>query len=218
MKGHLESNIHSINENSQVEFDAGLQNASRIMYSFTLAHKLSDRTQSKVMERMVPERRRSMVALGELGPSAYNSGVGVPIPKRRPSCCYTPLAPSSPPSVLPYHPYSSQSQSTRVPEPSSKLWPISTPRRRLKPLRSFVSPQTTKGTPVRRPSIDAMSTYLSPTFPTLSRPGSFIDASSYESIPDSPAKQVVPPLRFCRSYNIVASSIYSNNNPDASAR
>lgn len=217
MKEQLKLNIHSINENSQVEFNAGLQSTSRFTYSVPLAHKLSVRTQSKMMERSVPERRRSMVALGELGHSAYNSGVGVPIPKRRPSC-YTPLTPSSPPSVLPYHPYSSQSPASRMPEPPSKLWPTSTPRRRIKPLRSFVSPQTTKGTPIRRPSIDAMSTYLSPTFSTPSRPGSFIDASSYECIPDSPAKQVLPPIRLCRSYNIVASSIYSNNNPDTSAR
>ena len=218
MKEQLKLNIHSINENSQVEFNAGLQSTSCITYRIHLAHKLSCRTHSKMTERIVPERRRSMVALGELGHSAYNSGVGVPIPKRRPSCCYTPLTPSSPTPVLPYHPYSSQSPSSRIPEPPSKLWPISTSRRRIKPLRSFVSPQTTKGTPIRRPSTDAMSTYLAPTFSTPSRPGSFIDASSYECIPDSPAKQVLPPIRLCRLYNIVASSIYSNNNPDTSAR
>lgn len=159
-------------------------------------YSLTHRPYGKTTERMIPERRRSMITLTELGQSMYTSGVGIPIPKRRPSCCYTTLTPTSPTSVFSYHPYSSQSPSSRVPETQSKIWPTSNNRRRIKLLRSSVAPQTNKLAPTRRPSTTA---YLSPALGALSRPGNFIDASSYESIPDSPAKHVIPLIRDCRS-------------------
>lgn len=141
--------------------------------------------------RIVPERRRSMIALTELGQSAHNPGAGIPIPKRRPSCCYTSLTPSSPTYVFPYHPYSSQSPISRLPESQCNIWPTSATRRRIKPLRSSVASQAIRPMPVRRAPTEATPTFLSPTTGAPPRPGSFIDASSYECIPDSPAKHVI---------------------------
>ena len=143
-----------------------------------------------MMGRVVPERRRSMIALTEMGQSAYNSGVGIPIPKRRPSCCYTSLTPTSPTSAFPYHPYSAQSPTSRPPEPQCNIWPTSSTRRRMKPLRSSIAPQINRPTPTRRAPAEVTGTFLSPTPGAPLRPSSFIDASSYERIPDSPAKHV----------------------------
>jgi hypothetical protein len=159
-----------------------------------------------------------MIALTELGQSAYNSGVGIPIPKRRPSCCYTPLTPSSPTSGPSYHPYSSQSPSVRVPEPQCKIWPASNTRRRLKPLRSSAAPQANKPVPTRRHQSEATAAFLSPPLGVRSRPGSFIDASSYECIPDSPAKHVISSLSQAWLTVIVASRVHPDHNPNPCPR
>ena len=168
--------------------------------------------------RIFLERRRSMVALAELGQPAGTPGVGIPIPKRRPSCCYTSLTPASPTHVFPYHPYSSQSPTSRLPESQGHIWPTTSTRRRVKPLRSSVAPQASKPLPFRRVPTENTSQFLSPATGAPLRPGTFIDASSYECIPDSPAKHVSSCHQWTLLISIVASGVHPNNDPHASTR
>jgi hypothetical protein len=139
-------------------------------------------------------------AVSNLEQSQYSSGTGILIP-RRPSIMsgstLTPPYTFSPGDVLTdnlystsAHLFSSPSPSNNLPDtPQSTITSILEAQRQPKHTRSFIGSQHSKSAyPAPRPTrSDGINRSLSYAYGANNRP---IDSSSYESIPDSPAKLV----------------------------
>lgn len=142
-------------------------------------------------------------AVSNLEKSQYSSGTGIRIPQRHPSLMsgstLTPPYTFSPGAVQTDHPYStsahlfpSGSPSNDLPDtPQSNINSILDTQRHPKPIRSSMGSQTSKSAyPHPRQRSDAFTRSLSYSYGVHARQPTFIDSSSYESVPDSPAKLV----------------------------
>jgi hypothetical protein len=140
-------------------------------------------------------------AASHIEKSQYSSGTGIRIPQRHPSLMsgstLTPPYTFSPGAVQTDNPYSTSAHLFRSPSndlpdtPQSNITSILDAQRHPKSMRSSTGSQNSKSAYTHpRQRSDPISRSLSYSYGVHARQPTYIDSSSYESVPDSPAKLV----------------------------
>jgi hypothetical protein len=141
---------------------------------------------------------------------------GVRIPQKItgfPSLVNTQLTPPLSYSLDPRNPYSTSAHIFPTPLPARPLpdspqSSISESRRIPKLLRSSLGSATFRPESARaRSAAEGVSRSLSYSYGTHSRQQTFVDASSYESVPDSPAKLVLTSTSFLRDIMLMLRTV-----------
>lgn len=181
----------------------------------TLLSDLADRNLHNISSSEDPNNVR-MRSLSDSHRSVPLQETGIQIPHRHPSRYYTQHTPplSYSPAIEPHNPYSTSGHLypakglPDTPQSSTVL-----PKRSQTTLRSSLHSKAYKSTyPELHENIPRS---MSCSF-DASGSQTFVDASSYDSVPDSPAKLVCRPSR--PMLTLVAASLCCNNSPDPGSR
>jgi len=150
---------------------------------------------------LLSDKHMRMRAMSESERALFSSGTGVRIPQKHSSPLYTQLTPPlsySPGAFDTHNPYSTSAHMFPADSPPSDLpdTPESTAGFSLPPKRSAKTPRSSLGS-LHHPKQtsthpDGVARSQSYSFGGHSRQTTFVDASSYDSVPDSPAKMVSP--------------------------
>jgi hypothetical protein len=158
-----------------------------------------ERDNSFDQNHLLSDKHPRMRAMSDSERALFSAGTGVRIPQKHPLPLYTQLTPPlsySPGAFDTHNPYSTsahlypaESPQSGLPDtPQSMVGSSLLPKRSSKTLHSSTHhPRQTSA------QTDGVARSLSYSFGTHSGQNTFVDASSYDSVPDSPAKMVSTP-------------------------
>jgi len=158
----------------------------------TVHHRDHSLDQNHLLSDIHPRMR----AMSDSERALFSSGTGVRIPQKHPSPLYPQLTPPlsySPGAFDTHNPYSTSAHLYSADSPPSGLpdTPQSTVGSSLLPNRSSKTLHSSIHHPRQTSNqTDGVARSLSYSYGTHSRQSTFVDASSYDSVPDSPAKMV----------------------------
>jgi hypothetical protein len=184
------------------DFGPMLEDSSNDAYSHTGNGLADGRNEKKQATSGQMDHHLRLRALSESDHYQLQSGIGIQIPHNpaqrstalSPPLSYSPVSiPSNSLYSTSAHLYSSDEHS--LPDtPQSSITSLLESKRHPKTARASLGPHITRTGQNRRQTGDGYGLNRSVTYSYGSREHSYVDASSFETIPDSPAKMVIPLL------------------------